>query len=395
MSHLDEEQKLVAYVEELLAAQLAGLREAEFLLVSSAPEEEGPAPAPEEEGPAPAPEDEVLASAPEEEPPAPAPEEEVPTAPPEARSVTSATSLREVFSELPLGSSRAAGPSGPTAPPATGRPPSWGRPGDGLSMLFGAAAVGRGAAAPPAAAPLATAATTGVAELDRCLGAGFPPGLWFVTADVAADATALVEAAIWEAATRQRPVLYLTLAGGVEAARGRFRVTLGHVLGDDGELDTTLRRTVLRHVRFIAARELVDSVIAGPDPMGVFLSDLDSAIAEPIRRGQTAPVVAIDDLGALLRFLGAPSRAQTARALEGMDAVLRRRRAPGLITAGPDVAPAQAGSGRVELHRRGLPRIQSETVRMDAHVVDYSSEVRPDTVELVYHRSAGMFAAAS
>ncbi len=360
-----------------------------------APPEELPPPPLEAEGPAPAPEAEGPAPAPEAEAPAPAPEEEVSgDAPGGARSVSSATSLREVFSELPLGSSRAAGPSGPTAPPATGRPPSWGRPGDGLSMLFGAAAVGKRAAAPPAAAPLATAATTGVAELDRCLGAGFPPGLWFVTADVAADATALVEAAIWEAATRQRPVLYLTLAGGVEAVRGRFRVTLSHVLGDDGDLDTTLRRTVLRHVRFIAARELVDSVIAGPDPMGVFLSDLDSAIAEPIRRGQTAPVVAIDDLGALLRFLGAPSRAQTARALEGMDAVLKRRRAPGLITAGPDVAPAHAGSGRVELHRRGLPRIENETVRIDAHVVDYSSEVRPDAVELVYHRSAGMFAAA-
>jgi hypothetical protein len=377
MSSSGEEHELVAYFEELLAAQLAGRRESGGSWPSSELEATGPA-----------------ASA-EQEVPAPSPKEEVPADPPGgAQSVSPATALREVFSGLSLGSSRAAGPSGPSAPPATGRPPSSGRPGDGLRMLFGAATVGRGAAAPPAVAPLAVPATTGVAELDRCLGAGFAPGLWFVTADVTADATAFLEAVIWEAATRQRPVLYLTLTGGVEAVRGRFQVTLGHVLGDDRELDSILRRTVLRHVRFVAARELVDSVIAGPDPVGVFLRDLESAIAEPTARARTAPVVAIDDLRALLRFLGAPSRAQTARALEGMDAVLRRRRAPGLITAGPDVATAHAGSGRVELHRPGAPPMQNETVLVDAHVVDYSSGGQPGTVRLVYYRSAGMFAAA-
>ncbi|MCJ7796154.1 MAG: hypothetical protein MUQ56_05220 [Thermoleophilia bacterium] len=389
MSSTSEEQELVAYFEELLAAQLVERRESGGpwgsseleVVVPAAPAEEMPAAPPEEESPAPA-------------------EEEEPAAPQSgAQSVSPGTALREVFSGLPLGSSRAAGPDGPPAPPASGRPPSEGRPGDALRMLFGAATVGKRAAAPPAAppavAPLEAPATTGVAELDRCLGAGFPPGLWLVTADVTADATAFLEAAVWEAATRQRPVLYLALTGGMEAVRARFQVTLGHVLGDDRELDSILRRTVLRHVRFVVARELVDSVIAGPDPVGHFLRDLESAIAEPTARVGMAPVVAVDDLGALLRFLGAPSRAQSARALEGMDAVLRRRRAPGLITAGPDVTPALAGSGRVELHRRGRPQMQNETVPMDAQVVDYSSGGRPGTVRLVYHRSAGMFAPAS
>lgn len=379
VSSIGEEHELVAYFEELLAAQLVGRRESRGSWPSSDLEATGPA-----------------ASA-EEEVWAPSSKEEVPVDPPGgAQSVSPAPALREAFSGLRLGNSRTARQSWPADRPATGRPPSWGRPGDGLSMLFGGAAVGRRAAALSAAAPLAAPATTGVAELDRCLGAGFPPGLWFVTADVIVDATAFLEAAVWEAATRQRPVLYLPLTGGVDAVRGRFQVMLGHALGDDRELDSILRRTVLRHVRFVAARELVDSVIAGLDPIGVFLRDLDSAIAGSTARGRAAPVVAIDDLGALLRLLGAPSRAQSARALRGMDDVLRRRRAPGLITmAGPDAAAAHKGSGRVELHRRGLPQMQYETVRMDAHVVDYSSEGRPGMVQLVYHRSAGMFAAAS
>ena len=381
-----EEQKLVAYFEELLAAEVAARRESEDPSSSSELEVTGPAASAGEEVPAPSSDEEV---------PVPSSDDEASTDPPGgAPSVSPATALREVFSGLPLGGSRAVGPSESSGASATGRPPSWGRPGDGLSMLFGAAAVGKRAGARPAITPLVAPATTGVAELDRCLGAGFPPGLWFVAADVTADATAFLEAAIWEAVTRQRPVLYLPLTGGVDAARRRFQVMLGHVLGDEQELDSILRRTVLRHVRLVGARELVDSVIAGLDPLDIFLRDLDAAIAGSTARGRAAPVVAIDDYGALLRLLGAPSRAQSARALEGMDAVLRRRRAPGLITAGLDVAPAHAGSGRVELHRRDTLRIQSETVQMDARVVDYSSEGRPGTVGLVYHRSMGMFAPA-
>lgn len=355
---------MVAYFEELLAGQLAGRRESGGSHPSSAFDATGPAASGED-------------ATVEEEVPAPSP----------------ATSLHDVFSGLPLGSSRAVGPSGPAAPSAMGLPPSSGRPGDGLRILFGAAAVD-GHAGPSIVAPLVTPATIGVAELDRCLGAGFSPGLWFVTADVTADATAFLEAVIWEAATRQRPVLYVTPAGGVEAARRRFRVMLGHVLDGDRELDSILRRTVLRHVRFVADRELVDSVIADADPVGVFLRDLESATAEPTARGHTAPVVAIDDLGVLLRFLGAPSKAQTARALEGMNAVLRRQHAPGLIIAGSNAAPEHAGSGRVELHRCGTPSMQNETMRVDAHVVDYSSGGQPGTVRLTYYRSAGMFAAA-
>lgn|GEM_PF-2682494 len=418
MSHLDEEHELVAYVEGLLASQLAARREAEDssedlaptpeleVTETTAPDgEDVSGPSCEGRAPIASPvEEPALELSPEGSP------QPLPQAPPGTQSASPSASLREVFSALPLGGSLGAGLKGSTPQAATGRPPSAGRLGDGLSMLFGPAAVGTHAAAtraaatpadPPHAAatpadpPQAAPAITGVAELDRCLGAGFPPGLWFVTADVPDDARAFIEAAVWEAATRQRPVLYLALTGGVDAVRGRFRAMLGNALGDDLELDSILLRTVLRHVRFVDPRELVDSVIAGSDPMGVFLRDLDVAIGESTAKGGAAPVVAIDDLGALLRLLGAPSKAQSARALGGMDAVLRSRRAPGLITAaGPDAAPARAGSGLVELHRRGLPRMHYETVPMDARVIDYSWEGRSETVGLVYHRSAGMFAAA-